>query len=159
MAILVLEASRRFLVLCGTPAPSQNRNTRRWALHMANVIPKSMQWVLMALLAAPAFSQVSVLTQHNDSTRTGANLQETTLTVSNVNNQHFGKLASGPAPKSGVIFVAAKSKSGNTYTLLRAEPCRRHEDREHSHRRRGQRQGHGSNRLRNECDNQLQSAP
>jgi hypothetical protein len=62
-------------------------------LHTANVIPKWMHWVLMALLAAPAFSQVSVLTQHSDSTRTGANLQETTLTVSNVNNQHFDKLA------------------------------------------------------------------
>jgi hypothetical protein len=52
-----------------------------------------MHWVLIAFLAAPALGQVSVLTQHNDPTRTGANLQETTLTVSNVNNAHFGKLA------------------------------------------------------------------
>jgi len=48
---------------------------------------------LAALIAAPLAGQVSVLTQHNDVARTGANLQETTLNVSNVNKQSFGKLA------------------------------------------------------------------
>ncbi len=33
-----------------------------------------------------------ILTQHNDTSRTGANLHETQLTISNVNPQQFGKL-------------------------------------------------------------------
>lgn len=40
----------------------------------------------------PAFAQVNVLTYHNDNARTGANLSETILTPSNVNQSTFGKL-------------------------------------------------------------------
>ena len=40
-----------------------------------------------------ACAQVSVLTQHNNNARTGANLEETTLKVSNVTRAGFGKLA------------------------------------------------------------------
>src|SRR5712691_11390217 len=36
----------------------------------------------------------SVLTQHNDNSRTGANLQEAQLTTANVNQQQFGQLFS-----------------------------------------------------------------
>lgn len=41
---------------------------------------------------APSQSGVSVLTQHNDNARTGANLHESVLNVANVNTAHFGKL-------------------------------------------------------------------
>jgi hypothetical protein len=44
-------------------------------------------------LAVSAFAQVSVLTQHNNNARTGANLEETTLKVANVTKAGFGKLA------------------------------------------------------------------
>ncbi|MBN9387597.1 MAG: hypothetical protein J0I20_06045 [Chloroflexi bacterium] len=43
-------------------------------------------------LAAGGITIPSVLTQHNDTNRTGANLQETILNVSNVNSNSFGKL-------------------------------------------------------------------
>jgi len=39
-----------------------------------------------------AFAQVSVLTQHNDNMRTGANTVESTLNISNVDTAHFGLL-------------------------------------------------------------------
>ena len=46
----------------------------------------------LALLTASAFGQVSVLTQHNDNSRTGANTSESILTPANVNVNSFGKL-------------------------------------------------------------------
>lgn len=46
------------------------------------------------LCARPVSAQVNVWTYHNDNLRTGANLQETTLTVSNVNSKSFGLLFS-----------------------------------------------------------------
>jgi len=53
--------------------------------------------MMLAAAMAPkpaAWSQPSVLTQHNDNMRTGANLAETQLDASNVNARQFGKLFS-----------------------------------------------------------------
>src|SRR6188768_488090 len=46
------------------------------------------------LLLFPFFlkAQVNVLTHHNDNMRTGANLNETKLDITNVDTAHFGKL-------------------------------------------------------------------
>ena len=53
----------------------------------------SILWCnLTFILALRLAGQVSVLTHHGDNTRSGSNLNEAALTVSNVNNQHFGKL-------------------------------------------------------------------
>jgi hypothetical protein len=44
------------------------------------------------LLSVTTLAQTSVITQHNDAARTGANLTETILTTTNVNVSEFGKL-------------------------------------------------------------------
>src|SRR6266481_5588867 len=57
-------------------------------------------------LASPAFGQpalTEVLTQHNNTARTGANLTESILTRANVNTQHFGKLYD--LPVDGQIYT------------------------------------------------------
>ena len=53
-------------------------------------------FVLFCTVAAPAFGQTSVLTQHNDNARTGQNTSETILNTSNVNSSEFGKLFAMP---------------------------------------------------------------
>jgi hypothetical protein len=46
---------------------------------------------IVSVIAPPVLGQVNILTHHNDNRRTGANLQETQLTVDNVKKK-FGKL-------------------------------------------------------------------
>ena len=73
------------------------------------------------LLVSRGFGQVSVLTQHNDTSRTGQNLQETQLTTSSVNVANFGKLFS--LPVDGNIFaqplyVPALTIGGATHNVV-----------------------------------------
>src|SRR5271155_4873007 len=67
---------------------------------------------LFLLASSTSVSAVNVLTQHNDSFRTGANLSESVLTVSNVSTSQFGKLFSRPV--NGQIYAQPLYVSGLT---------------------------------------------
>lgn len=67
------------------------------------------------------WGQVNVLTQHNDNSRSGLNLNETVLNTSNVNVDNFGKLFS--ANVDGYIFaqplyMPALSINGATHNVV-----------------------------------------
>jgi len=51
-------------------------------------------------MGSPATGFASVLTEHDDVARTGANLNETQLTTANVNPTHFGKIFARPVDDS-----------------------------------------------------------
>ena len=55
---------------------------------------KSLLVSILALCALPARAQVSVLTYKSDNLRSGQNLNEVTLTSTNVNSSTFGKVYS-----------------------------------------------------------------
>ncbi|HTC93915.1 MAG TPA: malectin domain-containing carbohydrate-binding protein [Terriglobales bacterium] len=76
-------------------------------------------FLLLANMFASA--QVSVLTQHNDLGRTGQNLNETTLTPSNVNPTNFGlqfKLAVDNQVYSQPLVAANVSIAGGTHNVV-----------------------------------------
>ena len=68
-----------------------------------------------------AFAQVNVLTQHNDNVRSGANLNETTLTPLNVNPAQFGLLFKRPVDDqiyTQPLCVADVAIGGGTHDVV-----------------------------------------
>jgi hypothetical protein len=73
-----------------------NKNQLARAARVSRRILAALSGVLLAAALGSAWAQVSVLTQHNDNGRTGANTQESSLAPANVNPGQFGKLFTYP---------------------------------------------------------------
>jgi hypothetical protein len=77
--------------------------------------------MLLCGISGGVFAQVNVTTYHNDTSRTGQNIQETILTPSNVNSAQFGKLFSVPvdgAVYAQPLYLSAVSIAGGTHNVL-----------------------------------------
>jgi len=82
---------------------------------------KTSNVVTLTVNPAPPPSSIAVLTYHNDVARTGQNLNETTLTTSNVNSATFGLL--GSIPVDGLVdaeplYVGNMTINGGTHNVL-----------------------------------------
>src|SRR5450755_316833 len=82
---------------------------------------------IVLLCASTAAAQSSVVTQHNDIARTGANTNETILTPANVNTTNFGKLFSQtvdgwvyaqPLYLPAVTMGAGTPQAGTTHNIV-----------------------------------------
>jgi hypothetical protein len=77
--------------------------------------------LVSVVLSLPSRAQVSVLTHHNDNSRTGQNLAETYLTPDVVNYNHFGALFSHPV--DGIVigqplYVPNLQVNGATHNVV-----------------------------------------
>jgi hypothetical protein len=80
-------------------------------------------WVILILvvLSLPGLAQVSVLTHHNDNSRTGQNLNETYLTPTSVDTKNFGVLFTQPVDGTVVaepLYMQNLTINGATHNVV-----------------------------------------
>ena len=83
--------------------------------------PALFLFISFFLPTLPTAAQTNVLTYHNDNARTGQNLNETLLTLSNVNSTNFGKL--GSLSVDGLVdaqplYVANLTVAGSLHNVV-----------------------------------------
>src|SRR6266850_1944689 len=113
-----------------------NRNSREWKSPRRTHLPRRPEangarallgwpvlvlFILFFLQTVPTTAQTNVLTYHNDNARTGQNLNEILLTLSNVNATNFGKL--GFLSVDGLVdaeplYVSNLTVAGNQHNLV-----------------------------------------
>src|SRR5580698_7148517 len=94
----------------------------RLRLYGKAVSSASLALVACMLFSSVAFSQVQVVTQHNDVSRTGANTNETLLTPANVIVNSFGKLftqtVDGLVVGQPLYLSAVQFPNGSTHNVV-----------------------------------------
>ena len=82
---------------------------------------RTLVCIVALLITGPVVAQVNILTNRYDGQRTGANLNETTLTAANVNVTEFGKLYSYPVDGSVYaqpLYVTGVTINGTPRNVL-----------------------------------------
>jgi hypothetical protein len=103
-------------------ASTTNQSGMRFQAVASNVAGSiTSNVVTLTVNPATTPSNVTVLTYHNDVGRTGQNLNETTLTTSNVNSSQFGSL--GTISVDGLVdaeplYVGGMTINGSTHNVL-----------------------------------------
>ncbi|MGO9632493.1 MAG: hypothetical protein ACLPX1_01195 [Steroidobacteraceae bacterium] len=88
---------------------------------MKDIVQRVAALVFAALVTPTAMGQVSVLTQDYDMGRSGANLNETILTPSNVSSATFGKLFAYPVDEevfAQPLYVPNLAIGGGTHNVV-----------------------------------------
>ena len=105
-----------------TGATSTTESGSKFQVVVTNVVgSQTSVAVTLTVNPAPPPSNVSVLTYHNDNSRTGQNLNETTLTPTNVASAQFGQLGTinvdGPVDAEP-LYVGGMTINGVTHNVL-----------------------------------------
>jgi len=91
-------------------------------MKILRIVHYSLCYLVLFSISVPALvGQVSVLTQHNDNSRTGQNIQETTLNTANVNVTSFGLLFSRSVDGNifaQPLYVPGLSIAGGTHNVI-----------------------------------------
>lgn len=105
-----------------TPATTLADNGSTFQADVINSAGSTLsQMVTLTVNSAPPPSNVSVLTYHNDNSRTGQNLNETILTTANVNSNQFGMIGTiavdGPVDAEP-LYIGGMTINGATHNVL-----------------------------------------
>ncbi len=106
-----------------TPPTTLADNGSTFRVIVSNAVnpPATSNSATLTVNAAPPPANITVLTYHNDNSRTGLNSKETTLTTANVNSTQFGKL--GTMPVTGLVdaeplYVGGLTINGATHNVV-----------------------------------------